>query len=71
LPTLSRGRRWPAISKRTPVADGDGTQTPDEFVRTVGTTGIPERLCRANMKKNLFVLSEMKRILASLTRISI
>jgi acyl-CoA reductase-like NAD-dependent aldehyde dehydrogenase len=48
---------------------GDGTQTPDEFVRAQsGTTGIPERLCRANMKKNLFVLSEMGRILESLTR---
>src|SRR6202163_798825 len=48
---------------------GDGSQTPDDFVRAQsGTTGLPERLCRANMKKNTFVLSEMGRILASLTR---
>jgi hypothetical protein len=48
---------------------GDGTQTPDAFVKAQsGTTGIPERLCRANMKKNTFVLAEMGRILASLTR---
>ena len=48
---------------------GDGSQTPDEFVRAQsGTTGLPERLCRANMKKNMFVLAEMGRILASLTR---
>jgi acyl-CoA reductase-like NAD-dependent aldehyde dehydrogenase len=48
---------------------GDASQTPDEFVRAqAGTTGIPERLCRANMKKNLFVLSEMGRILEALTR---
>ena len=48
---------------------GDGSQTPDEFVRAqAGTTGLPERLCRANMKKNMFVLAEMGRILASLTR---
>jgi acyl-CoA reductase-like NAD-dependent aldehyde dehydrogenase len=48
---------------------GDGTQTPEEFARAQSaTTGIPERLCRANMKKNLFVLSEMGRILESLTR---
>jgi hypothetical protein len=48
---------------------GDGVQTPDDFVRAQsGTTGIPERLCRANMKKNLFVLSEMGHILDSLTR---
>jgi hypothetical protein len=48
---------------------GDGSQTPDDFVRAQsGTTGIPERLCRANMKKNTFVLAEMGRILTSLTR---
>jgi acyl-CoA reductase-like NAD-dependent aldehyde dehydrogenase len=48
---------------------GDGTQTPDQFVRAQSaSTGLPERLCRANMKKNKFVLSEMRRILTSLTR---
>ncbi len=48
---------------------GDGTQTPDEFVRAQSaSTGLPERMCRANMKKNLFVLSQMRRILESLTR---
>jgi acyl-CoA reductase-like NAD-dependent aldehyde dehydrogenase len=48
---------------------GDGTQTPDEFARAQSaTTGIPERLCRANMKKNGFVLAEMRSILTSLTR---
>jgi acyl-CoA reductase-like NAD-dependent aldehyde dehydrogenase len=48
---------------------GDGTLTPDEFVRAQSaTTGLPERMCRANMKKNAFVLSEMRSILTSLTR---
>jgi len=48
---------------------GTGTQTPEEFVRAQSaSTGLPERMCRANMKKNMFVLSEMRRILASLTR---
>ena len=48
---------------------GSGTQTPDEFVRAQSaSTGLPERMCRANMKKNLFVLAEMRRILESLTR---
>src|SRR5687767_9421754 len=48
---------------------GDGGQSPDEFVRAQSaSTGLPERLCRANMKKNKFVLSEMRRILTSLTR---
>ena len=48
---------------------GDGSQTPDQFVRAQSaTTGLPERLCRGNMKKNKFVLGEMRRILTSLTR---
>jgi acyl-CoA reductase-like NAD-dependent aldehyde dehydrogenase len=48
---------------------GDGTQTPEQFARAQSaSTGLPERLCRANMKKNMFVLGEMRRILTSLTR---
>jgi acyl-CoA reductase-like NAD-dependent aldehyde dehydrogenase len=48
---------------------GDGTQTPDEFVRAQSaSTGLPEHMCRANMKKNAFVLAEMRNILTSLTR---
>ena len=48
---------------------GDGTQTPEEFVRAQSaSTGLPERMCRANMQKNGFVLDQMDEILASLTR---
>jgi acyl-CoA reductase-like NAD-dependent aldehyde dehydrogenase len=48
---------------------GDGTQKPDEFARAQSaSTGLPERMCRANMKKNAFVLAEMRAILTSLTR---
>jgi acyl-CoA reductase-like NAD-dependent aldehyde dehydrogenase len=48
---------------------GDGTQTPDEFARAQSaSTGLPEKMCRANMKKNGFVLAEMRKILESLTR---
>ena len=48
---------------------GDGTQTPDEFVRAQSaTTGLPERLARANMQKNGFVLTHMHQILSALTR---
>jgi acyl-CoA reductase-like NAD-dependent aldehyde dehydrogenase len=48
---------------------GDGTLSPDEFARAQSaSTGLPERMCRANMKKNGFVLAEMRRILTSLTR---
>ncbi len=48
---------------------GDGTQTPDQFVRMQSaTTGLPEHMCRFNMKKNHFVLHQMERILDALTR---
>ena len=48
---------------------GDGTQTAAQFVHAQSaSTGLPERMCRANMQKNAFVLSEMRNILASLTR---
>src|SRR5688572_29281335 len=48
---------------------GDGTQTPDDFVRMQSaTTGLPEHMCRFNMTKNQFVLAEMPRILDALTR---
>ncbi|MFN4258334.1 MAG: aldehyde dehydrogenase family protein [Gemmataceae bacterium] len=48
---------------------GDGTQTPDDFARMQSaTTGLPEHMCRFNMEKNLFVLSNMDKILDSLTR---
>jgi acyl-CoA reductase-like NAD-dependent aldehyde dehydrogenase len=48
---------------------GSGTQTPDEFARAQSaSTGLPEKMCRANMKKNGFVLAEMRKILDSLTR---
>jgi acyl-CoA reductase-like NAD-dependent aldehyde dehydrogenase len=48
---------------------GDGTQTPEQFARMQSaTTGLPEHMCKFNMKKNLFVLSQMDKILDSLTR---
>jgi acyl-CoA reductase-like NAD-dependent aldehyde dehydrogenase len=48
---------------------GDGTQTPDQFVRMQSaTTGLPEHMCRFNMEKNQFVLGNMDRILDALTR---
>jgi acyl-CoA reductase-like NAD-dependent aldehyde dehydrogenase len=48
---------------------GDGTQTPDQFVRMQSaTTGLPEHMCRFNMEKNQFVLSGMDKILDALTR---
>ena len=48
---------------------GNGTQTPEEFCRMQSaTTGLPEHMCAANMKKNYFVLTHMQEILDALTR---
>jgi acyl-CoA reductase-like NAD-dependent aldehyde dehydrogenase len=51
------------------VTVGDTPQSPDDFVKQQSaTTGLPEKLCRANMQKNMFVLSNMDRILDALSR---
>lgn len=48
---------------------GDGSQSPDDFARQQSaSTGLPEHMCKANMSKNHFVLSNMERILDCLTR---
>src|SRR6267154_4738721 len=48
---------------------GDGVQSPDDFARQQSaSTGLPEHMCKANMAKNHFVLSNMDRILDCLTR---
>ena len=48
---------------------GEGLQSPEEFVRAQSlSTGLPESMCRANMKKNRFVLERMDRVLDALTR---
>ena len=48
---------------------GDGEQTPDDFARQQSaSTGLPEHMCKANMSKNHFVLSNMEKILDALTR---
>jgi acyl-CoA reductase-like NAD-dependent aldehyde dehydrogenase len=66
---LERVRRAGEIYMNGTVTMGDGAQTPEEFVRAQSaTTGLPEQMCRTNMEKNRFVLSEMPTILASLTR---
>ncbi|MEM7474057.1 MAG: aldehyde dehydrogenase family protein [Planctomycetota bacterium] len=48
---------------------GDGTQTVDDFIlQQSASTGLPEHMCRGNMKKNSFVLANMRQILDALTR---
>lgn len=48
---------------------GDGTQSVDDFIhQQSASTGLPEHMCLANMKKNSFVLANMQQILDALTR---
>jgi acyl-CoA reductase-like NAD-dependent aldehyde dehydrogenase len=66
---IDRVKRAGELYMTATLPMGDGTQTPDAFVRAQSaSTGLPERMCRANMQKNAFVLSEMRNILDSLTR---
>src|SRR5881394_4150488 len=48
---------------------GDGQQSPADFARQQSaSTGLPEHMCKGNMAKNHFVLSNMDKILDALTR---
>ncbi len=48
---------------------GDGQQTVDDFIhQQSASTGLPEHMCRGNMKKNSFVLANIDQILDALTR---
>jgi acyl-CoA reductase-like NAD-dependent aldehyde dehydrogenase len=48
---------------------GNGTQSPAEFCRMQSaTTGLPEHMCAGNMKKNAYVLRNMRHTLEALTR---
>jgi acyl-CoA reductase-like NAD-dependent aldehyde dehydrogenase len=66
---IARAGRAGDLYMNATLPMGDGSQTPDEFVRAQSaSTGLPERMCRANMKKNAFVLAQMRGILTALTR---
>lgn len=48
---------------------GNGTQSVDQFIhQQSASTGLPEHMCRANLKKNSFCLANMDKILDALTR---
>ena len=48
---------------------GDSLQSVDDFVhQQSASTGLPEHMCRGNMAKNSFVLSNIEQILDCLTR---
>ena len=66
---IARAGKAGELYRNATLPMGDGAQSPDEFARAQSaSTGLPERMCRANMKKNGFVLAEMRKILDNLTR---
>jgi len=66
---IARVGKAGALYMNATLPMGDGTQSADAFVHAQSaSTGLPEWMCRANMKKNAFVLAEMRSILTSLTR---
>lgn len=57
------------LFKSAELPVGDQTQSVDDFIRQQSaSTGLPEHMCRSNMDKNAFVLSNMEQILNCLTR---
>ncbi len=57
------------LAGELPMGLSGETQSADAFVRAQsGSTGLPESMCRANMRKIHFVLSHMGGILDALTR---
>src|ERR1044072_928241 len=57
------------LYKAATLPMGDGEQSPADFARQQSaSTGLPAHMCKANMSKNHFVVSNMERILDCLTR---
>lgn len=66
---ISRLKKAAALFMEAELPAGEGSQTPDEFVRyQSATTGLPEHMCRKNMQKLHHVLTNLEEILSSLTR---
>lgn len=66
---LAMARRAGELFMNAELPAGDGSQTPEAFLRLQSaTTGLPERLCRLNMEKIHGALARMEEIVRSLTR---
>jgi acyl-CoA reductase-like NAD-dependent aldehyde dehydrogenase len=66
---MARCRRAADLFTSGTLPAGDGTQTPDAFVRCQSaTTGLPEAMCRMNMQKLHYVLTNLESILGALMR---
>ena len=66
---IARCKRAAHLFEHETLPLGDGQQTVDEFIhQQSASTGLPEHMCRNNMQKNCFVLSNINTILDALTR---
>ncbi|MBU6174323.1 MAG: aldehyde dehydrogenase family protein [Planctomycetes bacterium] len=66
---LDRCKRAAYLFEHETLPVGDGQQSVDDFIhQQSASTGLPEHMCRNNMQKNCFVLSNIDKILDALTR---
>ncbi|TWT49725.1 2-aminomuconic 6-semialdehyde dehydrogenase [Rubripirellula amarantea] len=66
---IERCKRAAVLFESADLTVGDSTQSVDQFVhQQSASTGLPEHMCRSNMTKNSFVLSNIDQILDCLTR---
>jgi acyl-CoA reductase-like NAD-dependent aldehyde dehydrogenase len=66
---IKRCQRAGELFESAALKVGDSEQSPDDFVaQTSATTGMPIAMVRANVTKNAFVLKNIDKILAALTR---
>lgn len=65
----ARARKAGELYLNATLPIGDGVQSPEDFAQQQSaSTGLPVAMCRANMAKNYFVLSNMEAMLDALTR---
>lgn len=66
---IEMSKRAAVLFESATLTVGDSQQTVDDFVhQQSASTGLPEHMCRDNMAKNSFVLSNIDQILDCLTR---
>jgi acyl-CoA reductase-like NAD-dependent aldehyde dehydrogenase len=66
---IARCKKAGELFETADLPIGDAAQSVEDFVhQQSASTGLPEHMCRSNMKKNAFVLANLDRILDALTR---
>jgi len=66
---IEKCKRAAVLFESSALPVGDAMQSVDDFIhQQSASTGLPEHMCRSNMTKNSFVLSNIDQILDCLTR---